>query len=160
MIRHAGLVATRLNGRWRGVLIEGPSGSGKSDLALRAIEQGLRLVSDDRTEVFVSNGRLFGKAPAPLAGLIEARGVGVAVVGGLAFAEIVLLARCIEPRAVERMPAAVDEVMLGVNIPALDLWPLEPSAPAKLILALRHLGAGPHRGYQAPFAPLDRRAGP
>jgi serine kinase of HPr protein (carbohydrate metabolism regulator) len=48
MIRHAGLVATRLGGRWRGALIEGPSGTGKSDLANRMIATGFRLVADDR----------------------------------------------------------------------------------------------------------------
>ncbi len=48
MILHAGLVALRLEGVWRGALIAGPSGVGKSDLALRAIEAGFRLVADDR----------------------------------------------------------------------------------------------------------------
>ena len=59
------------------MLIEGPSGSGKSDLALRAIEIGFRLVADDRTLVWASGGALYGRAPAPLGGLIEVRGVGV-----------------------------------------------------------------------------------
>ena len=45
MIRHAGLVARRAGGVWRGVLIEGPSGSGKSDLALL-----VRTVLDEQLE--------------------------------------------------------------------------------------------------------------
>ena len=59
------------------MLIEGASGSGKSDLALRCLPLGFRLVSDDRTRLWVSEGRLFGAAPEPIAGLIEARGLGV-----------------------------------------------------------------------------------
>ena len=141
MIRHADLLATRLGGRWRGVLIEGPSGGGKSDLALRAISQGLRLVSDDRTEVFVSRGRLFGRSPSPLAGLLEVRGLGVTGMVNLPLAEIVILARCVAaPRAVDRQPAASVEAMLGIQIPTIDLWPFEASAALKIILALRHLG--------------------
>ena len=160
MIRHAALLATRLEGRWRGVLIEGPSGGGKSDLALRAISQGLRLVADDRTEVFVSQGRLFGRSPPPLAGLLEVRGLGVAGVVSLPLAEIVVLARCVAtPRAVERQPAVRMDTLLGAQVPTIDLWPYEASAPLKMILALRHLGVWPHRGYQAGFAPLSGRAG-
>jgi serine kinase of HPr protein (carbohydrate metabolism regulator) len=71
MIRHAGLVALRLDGLWRGALIEGPSGGGKSDLALRAIEAGFRLVADDRVVVWTSGGALFGRAPDPIRELIE-----------------------------------------------------------------------------------------
>ncbi len=77
MILHGGLIARRQNGFWRGALIEGASGSGKSDLALRAIDQGFRLVADDRVVVFPAGGRLYGRAPETLAGLIEVRGVGV-----------------------------------------------------------------------------------
>ena len=77
MILHAGLIAARIAGFWRGVLIEGPSGSGKSDLALRALSQGFRLVADDRVVVWASGGRLFGRAPEILNGLIELRGLGV-----------------------------------------------------------------------------------
>ena len=49
MIHHAGLLARWTGGHWRGVLIEGESGSGKSDLALRALDDGWSLVADDRT---------------------------------------------------------------------------------------------------------------
>ena len=66
---HAGLIALYGGGLWRGVLIEGRSGSGKSDLALRCLSLGFRLVADDRTRLWVSEGRLFGAAPEPIAGL-------------------------------------------------------------------------------------------
>jgi serine kinase of HPr protein (carbohydrate metabolism regulator) len=141
MIQHAALVAARADGRWRGALIEGDSGRGKSDLAARALDHGLRLVADDRTRVFVSGGRLFGAAPRVLAGLIEVRGVGVVTLEPIPTAEIVLRVRCVAtPTEVERMPEAVRERMLGVEIRRIDLWPFEASAPLKLILALRHLG--------------------
>jgi serine kinase of HPr protein (carbohydrate metabolism regulator) len=141
MIRHAGLIARRIGGLWRGALIEGPSGAGKSDLALRAIESGFRLVADDRVAVFVSGGRLHGAAPAPLAGLLEIRGLGVVSQPAIAVAQVSLIVRCIDtPSAVERLPDPRFEAILGVNVPVFDLWPLEPAAPAKIRRMLEHLG--------------------
>jgi serine kinase of HPr protein (carbohydrate metabolism regulator) len=63
MIRHAGLIARRSEGQWRGVLIEGGSGSGKSDLALRALDHGYRLVAEDRVLDSTDDGLLIGRAP-------------------------------------------------------------------------------------------------
>jgi len=140
MILHAGLIARRLGGSWRGVLIGGPSGAGKSDLALRARDLGFRLVADDRVLLFASQGRLFGRAPAALAGLIEVRGLGVAALAHLPFAEIVLAARCVTaPSDVERLADRARESILGIEIPTLELWAPAPSAPAKLSLALERL---------------------
>ncbi len=159
-IRHAGLLALRLNGHWRGALIEGPSGSGKSDLALRALDAGFRLVADDRTVIFRSSGRLFGRAPAPLAGLIECRGVGVLPAPTLDFAEILLLVRCeTTSQAVERMPPVEHESLLGKAAAVLHLWPFELSAPAKLRHALQTIGRGEQEAYQATLAPPRRRLG-
>ena len=141
MIRHAGLIARRMAGAWRGALIEGPSGVGKSDLALRAVDQGFSLVADDRTLVFLSNGKLFGRAPDALAGLIEARGVGVLSQPCRPFCRIDLLVRCVDrPQAVERLPDPVFEVIEGVSTPVLQLWPLEPAAPGKIRRMFEHLG--------------------
>jgi serine kinase of HPr protein (carbohydrate metabolism regulator) len=144
MIRHAGLLAARIEGRWRGALIEGGSGRGKSDLALRALHHGLRLVADDRTRVFVSSGRLFGAAPRSLAGLLEVRGLGVMAFAPLPAVEIALRVRCVAaPDEPERTPEAASETIDGVAVPTIDLWPFESSAVLKLILALRHLGVSP-----------------
>ena len=133
MIRHAGLIALRLGGRWRGVLIEGPSGAGKSDLALRAMGEGFRLVADDRVLLWTSGGKLFGRAPDALHGLIEARGVAVTAATALSLAEVALVAACGIP---ERIPSPASAEILGVRTPQVTIAPLDASAPAKLSRAL------------------------
>ena len=124
MIVHAGLIAVRQGGIWRGVLIEGPSGAGKSDLALRALDEGFRLVADDRASLWVSQG-----------GLLEIRGLQVVRVPALALAEVALVARCGVP---ERIPEPRFAEILGVRIPLVEIDPREASAPAKLRRALSH----------------------
>src|SRR5437763_620964 len=62
----------------RGVLLRGESGSGKSDLALRLIDRGAVLVSDDYTQVRAEHGRRIASAPGAIAGKSEVRGVGIA----------------------------------------------------------------------------------
>ena len=139
MIVHANLIAARLEGFWRGVLVEGPSGAGKSDLTLRALAAGFRLVADDRVVLWRSGGRLFGRAPRVLAGLIEARGLGVLACEALPLCAIVLVARC--SGDVERAPEDDTVTRLGLGLPAVPIAPLEPSAPVKLAGALERLGA-------------------
>jgi serine kinase of HPr protein (carbohydrate metabolism regulator) len=153
-IRHAGLLAKRLEGAWRGALIEGPSGSGKSDLALRALAAGFRLVADDRVIAFASGGRLFGRAPRVLAGLIEQRGLAILADSPLPLAQIVLKVRCkSEGEDLDRLPTLAVEIIQGLEIPVLPLSPFEFSAPAKLSRALDHLGARRGTAYQAFCAP-------
>lgn len=142
MIAHAGLIAAHRRGRWRGVLIEGPSGVGKSDLALRALDHGFRLVADDRVLTWASAGRLFGRAPASLAGLIEVRGLDVVATPALGFAEIVLVMRC---GTFDRIPERRFTLIEGVSIPVLALDPSAPSAPAKLSRALDLFDEGSKR---------------
>jgi serine kinase of HPr protein (carbohydrate metabolism regulator) len=142
VIRHAGLIALRLGGFWRGVLVEGPAGAGKSDLALRALDQGFSLVADDRVLLWTAQGRLFGRAPDTLAGLLEVRALDVIRLGALPFAEVALIARC---GAAERVPEPRAEALLGVVTPVIDIDPREPSAPAKLSRALSHFDAAHKR---------------
>ena len=142
MIVHAGLIARRSGGFWGGVLIEGASGVGKSTLALQALERGWRFVADDRVCVWTSAGRLYGRAPAALHGLIEARGVGVLPHAALPLAEVVLaLAHAETP---DRIPDPAHRVLAGVSVPALALNLREPAALARLALALDS-DARPHR---------------
>lgn len=136
MIVHGGLIAARLAGRWRGVLIEGPSGAGKSDLALRCLQVGFRLVADDRTLLWTSGGRLFGRAPDVLHGLLEVRGLDVVRVPALHMAEVALLVRPGEP---ERIPEPASAEMHGMRVPLLTLDLRDASAPAKLGRALARL---------------------
>ena len=158
MIRHAGLIALRLGGHWAGALIEGPSGIGKSDLALRSLEAGFRLAADDRVVAWASGGALYGRAPGPLAGLIEVRGQGVLTEQPIAFAQIVLLAHCTHG-SVERLPDPAFETIVGLAIPRLDLDPREASAPARIRRALEHLGRAGQQAYQAASLGGGARAG-
>ncbi|MDR3511390.1 MAG: HPr kinase/phosphorylase [Caulobacteraceae bacterium] len=158
MILHAGLIARLEPSGWRGVLIEGPSGSGKSDLALRAIDAGWSLVADDRTLVWASGGRAYGRAAPALDGLIEARGVGVLGERSRSFAPIYLVVCCTDASKVERMPEFQARTLVGVSVPRIELAPREGSSVAKLARALCHLGLRPHPAYQACRAGSPRPA--
>ena len=136
MIAHAGLIARRIGGRWRGVLIEGPSGAGKSDLALRALDHGFRLVADDRVILWACEGRLYGRAPGPLGGLMEVRGIDVLDEPALAFSEVALV---VAPGAPERLPDPQTIELQGVRLPRGVLTYAEASAAAKLGRALSAL---------------------
>lgn len=149
MIAHAGLLAAYIDGSWRGVLIEGVSGAGKSDLALRALDHGFRLVADDRVVLWTCEGALYGRAPDTLAGLIEARGLGVLPEPALPFCRIALAVTCEQH---DRMPEPAFKDYVGLSIPALSLQALESSAPAKLRRALQHLGAWADKAYLDPLA--------
>ena len=141
MILHAGCVARRTGGGWAGVLITGASGSGKSDLALRLVAGGWRLVADDRAVLWSSSGGLFAAAPEPLSGLIEARGVGILTLPPLAFAPVRLAVRCLSPgEAGERLPDPAERELAGVLLPAVSVNALEASAAVKLELALARQG--------------------
>jgi serine kinase of HPr protein (carbohydrate metabolism regulator) len=151
MIVHAGLIATLRDRVWRGVLIEGPSGIGKSDLALRMLSTGFRLVADDRVLLFKSAGRVFGRAPASIRGLIELRGLGVLPIDALRLVEISLVINCVAAGAVERLPLVGTSMVLEVEIPALAVCAFEASAPAKLCRALEVLGRARQQDYDAAF---------
>jgi serine kinase of HPr protein (carbohydrate metabolism regulator) len=141
VILHAGLMAARSGGAWRGVLITGSSGAGKSDLMVRALDQGFRLVADDRTLAWISDGRLFGRAPDTLHGLLELRGVGIHQEPALPMAEICFAVRCESASSeVERLPEEDWQTIGAARIPLLRAHALDASAPAKLGRALIRLG--------------------
>ena len=156
MIVHAGLIARFSRGAWRGVLVRGPSSSGKSDLALRALAAGWSLVADDRTVLWRENGRVWGRAPESLSGLIEVRGLGILPVADQTavrpLAPIDLIADCAAPSEIERLPDPACERMLDYDIARIRLAALEPSAPVKLAWALSHLAFG-NKGRIKPAAP-------
>jgi serine kinase of HPr protein (carbohydrate metabolism regulator) len=123
----------------RAVLIAGRSGAGKSDLALRLIDRGAKLVSDDYTIVQRVGGRLRARAPDTIAGRMEVRGVGV-----LSFETESDVPVCLYvdlDRDVERLPIEGETIRIaGVDVPLIAASGLEPSAPVKVEAALRHLG--------------------
>jgi serine kinase of HPr protein (carbohydrate metabolism regulator) len=123
----------------RAVLLCGGSGSGKSDLALRLLDRGGALVSDDYTELRRDGSRLIGSAPQNIAGKIEVRGIGIVDWPAAAEAPIVLSFALDLP--VERIPeeALPFRTYLGIEIPLLSINALEASAPIKVELALRRL---------------------
>ena len=141
---HATLIAAFRLGRWRGVLLLGASGAGKSDLALRAIQAGWRLVADDRVRVWRSGGAAYGCAPATISGLIEVRGLGVTSEAHLAFARLVLAVEACQAARVERMPEPqrLSVAQAGAELPLLRLDLREASALSKVERCLRAAARG------------------
>jgi serine kinase of HPr protein (carbohydrate metabolism regulator) len=122
----------------RGVLIAGASGRGKSDLALRLIDRGARLVSDDYTLVRKSGDRLVGTAPTAIAGRIEIRGVGLVEMESVA--EVTIALHVDLDAAPDRLPDPRSIALAGLALPSIALAALEASAPIKLEQALRLYG--------------------
>jgi serine kinase of HPr protein (carbohydrate metabolism regulator) len=140
---HATSIARRVERDWLTVLLFGESGSGKSDLALRALDAGWRLISDDYTVIWPSAGTLWARAPDAIADRLEARGLGLLHAPRLCVAKVALVATC-QAAELDRLPE--DEVMTleGLGLPAVRLHALETSALAKLhhALATRSLEPG------------------
>lgn len=120
-----------------GVLLRGPPGSGKSDLALRLIDGGGRLVADDQLIVEETQGTLSASAPEAIAGLLEVRGLGVVRMPTVASAQLGLVVELVPPEAVERLPQPATCTLLGVSLPLVRLHASTASACAKVRLAAR-----------------------
>ena len=125
-----------------GVLLRGPPGSGKSDLALRLIDGGARLVADDQTELHRAGEALVASAPPPIAGRIEIRGVGIVDLPSAASAPLGLVVDLVASGEIDRMPEPARCRYLDCSLPLLRLAPFEASAAAKLRAALAALVAG------------------
>lgn len=139
---HATCVAVRQGRTWRAVLLRGPSGAGKSDLALRLMETGWRLVADDQTELSRQGKQVIATVPARIAGMIEARGLGIVKVGRdqlVRRVPVALLVDLAQPERIERLPEPASETVLGIELPVVTLAPFEASASAKLRLALAQI---------------------
>jgi serine kinase of HPr protein (carbohydrate metabolism regulator) len=123
----------------RAVLISGRSGIGKSDLALRLLDRGASLVSDDYTLVRRVGGRLLASAPANISGKIEVRGIGIVELEAVSDSPVCLMVDL--GREADRMPGGDDHFMIaGVRVPVIGLNGLEASAPVKVEIALAKLG--------------------
>ncbi len=126
--------AVRLSGK--GVLLLGPSTSGKSDLALRLIDVGAVLIADDQVRLSLAGDRLHAGPPACLAGLIELRGMGIMRVpfeeGFLDLA--VELQTC--DAVIDPLPEPAVASWLGVDLPKIELQASASSAVARIKMAL------------------------
>ncbi len=132
----------------RAAVIRGAPGAGKSDLALRCLALAPSplialpavLVADDQVRLERSGGALLARAPDSIRGKLEVRGLGIVTVPCTPSATVSLIVDLARPETVERMPGLeMRTLLLGVELPLLRLAPFEPSAPAKLLVALATL---------------------
>jgi serine kinase of HPr protein (carbohydrate metabolism regulator) len=129
------------------VLLLGDSGSGKSDVALRLIAMGGKLVSDDQTVLFMQHHRLFADAPPNLSGRMEIRGLGIIAIEKAPAAPVVLAVRLEANTAVGRLPepafyALPASLQADVKVPMLTFNAYEASTPAKIAAAAAGLAYG------------------
>ena len=131
---HATLVALQN----KGVLLKGKSSSGKSDLALRLIQnKKATLVADDIVIITKESTSVTGRAPQNLQGLLEVRGIGIVRLPFLAEISIDLIVNLQDnEKSVERMPKDAYENIFGVEIKQIDLYAKENSAPEKIQIKL------------------------
>jgi serine kinase of HPr protein (carbohydrate metabolism regulator) len=133
---HASTVA--ISGR--AVLLTGPSGSGKSDLALRLLDRGFTLVSDDQTIVRKDSDRLVASAPPNIAGKLEIRGIGIVEMERVDNVAIALIVELTNSQ-IQRLPDdSRERPILGVKLPLVTIDALTASAPSKVALALDRMG--------------------
>ena len=120
----------------KAVLFRGPPGSGKSDLALRAIKSGALLIADDQTTLVRQKDKLIASCPKSLCNKLEVRGIGLVKMPCIYCAPLVLVLDMVASSSVERLPNMRLCSYLGVQIPLLALAPFETSAVCKVTLAI------------------------
>jgi HPr kinase/phosphorylase len=143
------------------VLLTGDSGAGKSDVALRLIAAGAKLISDDQTELFIDEGRVFADAPKSIGGAMEIRGVGIVQLEKAPASPLVLAVRLEAGVKVPRLPepafyALPSRLQTNVKLPLLTFDGADPSTPAKIAAAAAGLlnrtfvaGALPPAGFSS-----------
>ena len=132
---HASTVAAE----GRAVVISGPSGAGKSDLALRLLDRGFTLVSDDQTTIRRDADRLIASAPPNIAGKLEIRGVGIVDMDVLKDVPVALFVELTSE--IQRLPDdSRERPLLGVRLPLISIDAMTASAPSKVALALDRMG--------------------
>ena len=118
----------------QGVLITGASGSGKSGLSLQLMGFGAQLISDDQTRLTLRNGGVWANAPDNIAGLIEARGVGILTTSYVEAA--IALVIDLDQHEAKRLPQYHTVEILGRNLPCLHKVD-HPAWPASILQYLR-----------------------
>ena len=133
------LHASCVSSEGRAVLIAGPSGSGKSDLALRLIDRGFTLVSDDRTILRRDGNRLIASAPATIKGKLEIRGIGIVDIDSANDVPVALVVELTGD--MQRMPDdSRERLILGTGVPLVNVNAMTASASAKVVVALDRIG--------------------
>ena len=123
----------------RAVLLTGRSGAGKSDLALRLLDRGFRLVSDDQTILSRAGGRLIASAPAQIQGKMEIRGLGIVEMETETDVPLALIVELTSE--IERVPDdGRERQILGLSLPVVSIDAMTASAPSKVALALDRMG--------------------
>lgn len=131
----------------RVAIIRGPSGTGKSDLALRClflpnnhlVGHKIELVADDQVLLNLQGFKIYASAPPSLTGLLEVRGLGILKLPSRSFLPVYLIVHLQNKENAERIPDPWQfENYMGCSLPVLKLNPFESSAPQKLALALAH----------------------
>jgi serine kinase of HPr protein (carbohydrate metabolism regulator) len=123
----------------RAVLISGASGSGKSDLALRLLDRGFTLVSDDQTIVRRDGIRLIASAPPTIAGKLEIRGIGIVDMETVSDVPVALIVELTSD--IQRLPDdSRERPLLGISVPLISIDAMTASAPSKVALALDRIG--------------------
>ena len=144
MIHATAVALPDSGGGWCGVLLRGPSGSGKSDLAFRLLSShGGRMVADDQSLLRRHQQAIICASVPVTEGLLEVRGIGLLRLSGnqlMAQAPLALVVDLVGREAVPRLPAEKTVSFLGIDIPALALHAFDSSIPDKIIMALAIVG--------------------
>lgn len=120
-------------------MLRGPSGSGKSDLALRLIDRGATLVADDQFLTRPSRRGLVAFAPDTLYGLLEVRGLGLLSIPAIKTTLLKLIVDIVPADQVPRLPSQAFSGLEGQEICTIMLNAFENSSPIKIELAVRDL---------------------
>lgn len=139
---HATTVARRQGQHWQGAMILGAAGSGKSDLALRLVDRGWRLVADDRTVIRCADGAPLASSPETLAGKLAVAGIGIVECDHVGEAPVALVVQ------LESAPPAYPldsgrRTVCGAALPVLRINAFWPSAPILVERAMQSMVEAP-----------------
>ena len=122
-----------------GVLIRGPSGSGKSDLALRLIDDGASLIADDQVIIKAVRQKLYLSPPDSISGLIEVRGIGVIKINYVRDIRLHLIIDLDQGNKIQRIPIMNKELIKNISVPVFNLNAFEISTLVKIKIILGYL---------------------